>query len=195
MCWCWSTASAATPPPICRWIPARPSRAAAGVDLNFIPLDAIDHVEVLTDGAAAQYGSDAIAGVVNIILKNSNSGGTVAGTYGQYGNNGGGRTEDVSGNAGFEAGSGGFFNITGDFRDHGHSNVGAIDPRLLPQNLSTTYPDNNAVNAPGFPYLNRISGDAAVQQKIALLNSGFNFDRRHGTLCIRHIWPQGCGVL
>jgi iron complex outermembrane receptor protein len=153
-----------------------PFQGAAGVDLNFIPLDAIDHVEVLTDGAAAQYGSDAIAGVVNIILKNSNSGGTLAGTYGQYGNNGGGRTEDVSGNAGFEAGSGGFFNITGDFRDHGHSNVGAIDPRLLPQNLSTTYPDNNAVNAPGFPYLNRISGDAAVQQKIALLNSGFNFE-------------------
>ncbi|HMD30089.1 MAG TPA: TonB-dependent receptor [Steroidobacteraceae bacterium] len=153
-----------------------PFQGRAGVDLNFIPLDAIDHVEVLTDGAAAQYGSDAIAGVVNIILKTNNSGGTLAGTYGQYGNAGGGRTEDVSGNAGFEAGSGGFLNITGDFRDHGHSNVGAIDPRLLPQNLSTTYPNDNAVNAPGFPYLNRISGDAAVQQKIALLNSGFNFD-------------------
>src|SRR5271168_4164815 len=153
-----------------------PFQGGAGVDLNFMPLDAIDHVEVLTDGAAAQYGSDAIAGVVNIILKTNNSGGTVAGTYGQYGNAGGGRTEDVSGNAGFEAGPGGFLNITGDFRDHGHSNVGAIDPRLLPANLATTYPNDNAVNAPGFPYLNRISGDAAVQQKIALLNSGFNFD-------------------
>ncbi len=41
----------------------------AGVDLNFIPANAIDHIEVLTDGAAAQYGSDAIAGVINIILK------------------------------------------------------------------------------------------------------------------------------
>ncbi|MGO9949778.1 MAG: TonB-dependent receptor plug domain-containing protein [Steroidobacteraceae bacterium] len=153
-----------------------PFQGGAGVDLNFIPLDSIDHVEVLTDGAAAQYGSDAIAGVVNIILKSNNSGGTLAGTYGQYGNAGGGRTEDVSGNAGFEAGPGGFLNITGDFRDHGHSNVGAIDPRLLPQNLATTYPNDGAVNAPGFPYLNRISGDAAVQQKIALLNSGFNFD-------------------
>lgn len=46
-----------------------PFQGGAGVDLNFIPLDAIDHVEVLTEGAAAQYGSDAIAGVVNIILK------------------------------------------------------------------------------------------------------------------------------
>ncbi len=172
-----------------------PFQGGAGVDLNFIPLDSIDHVEVLTDGAAAQYGSDAIAGVVNIILKTNNSGGTVAGTYGQYGNAGGGRTEDVSGNAGFEAGPGGFFNITGDFRDHGHSNVGAIDPRLLPQNLATTYPNNGAVNAPGFPYLNRISGDAAVQQKIALLNSGFNFDNGMEFYAIRHLRPQGCGVL
>jgi iron complex outermembrane recepter protein len=154
-----------------------PFQGGAGVDLNFVPLDAIDHVEVLTDGAAAQYGSDAIAGVVNIILKTNNSGGTVAGTYGQYGNAGGGRTEDVSGNAGFEAGSGGFFNITGDFRDHGHSNVGEIDPRLYPDNLTAAgYPNNNAVNAPGYPYLNRISGDAAQQQKIAMVNSGFNFD-------------------
>jgi iron complex outermembrane receptor protein len=136
---------------------------------------------VLTDGAAAQYGSDAIAGVVNIILKTNNSGGTLAGTYGQYGNAGAGRTEDVSSNAGFEAGSGGFFNLTGNFRDHGHSNVGAIDPRLLPQNLPTTPPftvanNGNAVNAPGYPYTNRISGDAAIQQKIAMMNSGFNFE-------------------
>src|ERR1700674_5558311 len=50
-------------------------QGGAGVDLNFIPLDAIDHIEVLTDGAAAQYGTDAIAGVINIILKKNSSGG------------------------------------------------------------------------------------------------------------------------
>jgi iron complex outermembrane receptor protein len=44
-------------------------RGSAPVDLNAIPLSAIDHIEVLRDGAAAQYGSDAIAGVINIILK------------------------------------------------------------------------------------------------------------------------------
>ncbi len=154
-----------------------PYQGGASVDLNFIPLDAIDHIEVLTDGAAAQYGTDAIAGVINIILKRNSSGGSVAGTYGQYGNDGGGRTEDVSGNAGFEAGTGGFFNITGDFRDHGHSNVGAIDPRLTPANLAAAgYPDSNAANAPGYPNLNRISGDAASQQKILAVNSGFDFE-------------------
>ena len=46
-----------------------PFQGCAGVDLDFIPIDSIDHIEVLTDGAAAQYGSDAIAGVINIILK------------------------------------------------------------------------------------------------------------------------------
>src|ERR1700722_768804 len=56
-------------------------QGGAGVDLNFIPLDAIDHIEVLTDGAAAQYGTDAIAGVINIILKKNTSGGILNGTY------------------------------------------------------------------------------------------------------------------
>jgi iron complex outermembrane recepter protein len=154
-----------------------PFQGGAGVDLNFIPLDAIDHIEVLTDGAAAQYGTDAIAGVINIILKRNSSGGSLTSTYGQYGNDGGGRTEDVSGNAGFEAGTGGFFNITGDFTDHGHSNVGEIDPRLTPANLAAAgYPNSNAANAPGYPNLNRISGDAAIQQKILAVNSGFDFE-------------------
>jgi iron complex outermembrane receptor protein len=152
-----------------------PFQGGAGVDLNFIPLDAIERVEVLTDGAAAQYGSDAIAGVINIILKKNSSGGVLNGTYGQYGNDGGGKTEDVSGNSGFAMGSGGYFSLTGDFRNHGHSNVGEEDPRLLPQNL-TSYPNTNALYTAGYPNLNRISGDAAVQQKIAAINTGYDFD-------------------
>src|SRR5580692_1027663 len=55
-------------------------QGATGADLSLIPLAAIDHVEVLTDGAAAQYGTDAIAGVVNIILKKNASGGALTGT-------------------------------------------------------------------------------------------------------------------
>src|SRR4030095_1985487 len=46
-------------------------RGNTGTDLNAIPAAAIDRVEVLRDGASAQYGSDAIAGVVNVILKSS----------------------------------------------------------------------------------------------------------------------------
>ncbi len=154
-----------------------PFQGGAGVDLNFIPLDAIDHVEVLTEGAAAQYGTDAIAGVINIILKKNSSGSSITGTYGQYGDGGGGKTEDVSGNVGLEPRTGSYFNITGDFRMHGHSNSGEIDPRLLPANLAAAgYPNTNAANVPGYPNLNLIDGDAAVQQKILSVNAGWDFD-------------------
>src|SRR6201996_8507763 len=112
-----------------------PYQGGANVDLNFIPLDAIDHIEVLTDGAAAQYGTDAIAGVVNIILKKNSSGGVLNGTYGQY-FKGGGITSDGSGNAGAEPTPGGYFNVTADFKNHGHSNAGALDERVVnPANL------------------------------------------------------------
>jgi len=59
-------------------------RGSAAVDLNLIPGLAISRVEVLRDGAAAQYGSDAIAGVINIQLKNSNHGGRASVTWGEY---------------------------------------------------------------------------------------------------------------
>ncbi|MFL6749365.1 MAG: TonB-dependent receptor plug domain-containing protein, partial [Sphingomicrobium sp.] len=59
-------------------------RGSAAVDMNLIPSIAIGRVEVLRDGAAAQYGSDAIAGVINIQLKNADHGGRVNMTYGQY---------------------------------------------------------------------------------------------------------------
>jgi iron complex outermembrane receptor protein len=154
-----------------------PFQGGAGVDLNFIPLDAIDHVEVLTEGAAAQYGTDAIAGVINIILKKNSSGGSLTGTYGQYGNDGSGKTEDVSGNVGLEPGTGSYFNITGNFRMHGHSNTGEIDPRLFPANLAASgYPNTNAANVQGYPKLNKIDGDAAVQQKMMVLNTGWDFE-------------------
>jgi len=59
-------------------------RGSQAVDLNTIPMGAIDHIEVLRDGASAQYGSDAIAGVINIVLKKGAQGGDVEVTGGQY---------------------------------------------------------------------------------------------------------------
>ena len=59
-------------------------RGSAAVDLNLVPGLAISRVEVLRDGAAAQYGSDAIAGVINIQLKSANRGGRASLTYGKY---------------------------------------------------------------------------------------------------------------
>ncbi len=88
--------------------------SANPVDLDFIPLAAVDHIEILRDGAAAQYGSDAIAGVINVILKSADSGGTIAATAGQRykweGIQDGGNV-DASADAGFKLGSGGFFHV------------------------------------------------------------------------------------
>jgi len=147
-----------------------PYQGGAGVDLNFIPVGAIDHIEVLTEGAAAQYGSDAIAGVINIILKKAASGGDLGATYGAY-QDGGGITGDVAGNIGFEPVNGGYLNLSGEVRNHGHSNRGDVDPRVI---APTTYPNTNEFNAPGYPYLNQIEGDAEYHQKILSFNSGFD---------------------
>lgn len=153
-----------------------PYQGGAGVDLNFIPLDAIDHIEVLTDGAAAQYGSDAIAGVINIILKKNSSGGDVEGAYGQY-FNGGGVTDQFDGNAGLEPYEGAYFSLTGSDHTHGHSDVGGPDPRAVgPGALVGTYPDSNMLQDPDFPYINHIFGDAETHTKLAMLNTGLPFD-------------------
>ena len=59
-------------------------RGSAAVDLNLIPGLAIQRIEVLRDGASSQYGSDAIAGVINIQLRNADHGGRATATYGRY---------------------------------------------------------------------------------------------------------------
>lgn len=99
-------------------------RGSVGTDLNAIPAAAIERIEVLRDGAAAQYGSDAIAGVINIVLKRSTNELRLSVTSGAYfsensnDQTGGsdGETTNVSANYGLQIGErGGFINFTGDF--------------------------------------------------------------------------------
>jgi iron complex outermembrane recepter protein len=78
-------------------------RGSAPVDLNTIPVSAIDRVEVLRDGASAQYGSDAIAGVVNVVLKGAPSGGSVDVTHGRHAA-GDGAQSQIAGDAGLPVG-------------------------------------------------------------------------------------------
>lgn len=96
-------------------------RGAAGVDMNAIPGSALGRIEVLRDGAAAQYGSDAIAGVINLVLKDGSEGGEANVQYGQT-YEGDGETFLANANIGFELGDGGFFNVTAEYRDRGHTN-------------------------------------------------------------------------
>ena len=82
-----------------------------GPDLATIPASAIGGLEILRDGAAALYGSDAIAGVMNFQLKNNDSGGSLSVTTGEY-YEGDGANTTVSGNIGFSVGDGGFLSIS-----------------------------------------------------------------------------------
>jgi iron complex outermembrane receptor protein len=143
----------------------------AGVDLNFIPMAMVDHVEVLTDGAAAQYGSDAIAGVINFILKKNDSGGTVNATYGGF-FDGGGSTTEVDANAGFAPIENSFFNITAQVSNHGHTDRGNPDPRTDPAYYTGSYPNSNIALVPGYPDINHIQGDAETHFKLVGFNAG-----------------------
>lgn len=92
------------------------SQGGNPVDLDLIPSSAIERIEVLRDGASAQYGSDAIAGVINVILKTNDSGGKASIEAGQrYGRDGSGSDgETISGSAshGFAIGDGGSFTLS-----------------------------------------------------------------------------------
>ncbi len=91
-----------------------PGRGETGADISAIPTDAIERVEILRDGASAQYGSDAIAGVMNIILKKNTNGGSVTLRTGITGK-GDGEMYGVSVNNGTTVGEKGFLNYTVDF--------------------------------------------------------------------------------
>lgn len=95
---------------------------AAGVDLNMIPASAIARIEVLRDGAAAQYGSDAIAGVINIILKDDASGGEASVSYGENFDRGDAEYLTASVNQGIALGDSGFAHLSYSYMDRDRSN-------------------------------------------------------------------------
>ncbi len=92
------------------------NQGSQGVDFAAFPAAAIERVEILRDGAAAQYGSDAIAGVVNIILKDASEGGSLSAQYGEYYESDGERLS-VSGNIGLPLGADGFANLSAEYSE------------------------------------------------------------------------------
>ncbi len=90
------------------------SNGAQGPDISVFPTIALKQVEVLRDGAAAQYGSDAIAGVINFRLKDDTEAGTLEAKYGST-YEGDGDNFLVSANKGFELGTDGFINISASY--------------------------------------------------------------------------------
>jgi iron complex outermembrane receptor protein len=102
-------------------------RGSSGVDLNAIPAAAIERIEVLRDGAAAQYGSDAIAGVINIVLK-SGVDPLKLGLHAGATTHSDGELYDVNGTWGPALGAGSI-NLTAEYRDRHETNRAGPDPR------------------------------------------------------------------
>ncbi|MCP5091779.1 MAG: TonB-dependent receptor [Gammaproteobacteria bacterium] len=92
------------------------ARGSQPVDISTIPSIALKRVEVLRDGASAQYGADAIAGVINFIPRDDTDGGSIDLKYGQYGE-GDGETVQLSGTYGMALGSSGHLNISAEFSE------------------------------------------------------------------------------
>ena len=177
---------------------------SSGADLSLIPSSAIDHVEVLLDGAAAQYGTDAVAGVVNIILKNKSSGGVLAASGGDYYDRGGfsggkanGQKYDVSYNMGLPLFDKGFVNFTIDKQFENFTQYGGADERYITASntplaqstvtgvgangvatLSSTgnpIPNTFLPGVTGYPRANSIDGNPEYQLTAAELNSEYDF--------------------
>lgn len=90
------------------------NQGAQGVDWAAFPAAAIERVEILRDGASAQYGSDAIAGVINVILKDAAEGVSLAAQYGEY-YEGDGERLSASANVGLPLTEAGFVNMTAEY--------------------------------------------------------------------------------
>jgi iron complex outermembrane receptor protein len=170
-------------------------RGAAGADLNTIPSAMLKSVEVLRDGASAQYGSDAIAGVINLRLREDRDGGAAAVTYGAYdtsydiltgpttpanapwtapGKISRSRTDGNSLTAsvwkGLPLGANGFVTIVAEYKDQAHTERGGFDVR-------NQYPLVNGAPDPRdltFDRFNAWYGEPELNQKTLFLNSGYD---------------------
>ncbi|MES2732012.1 MAG: TonB-dependent receptor [Bacteroidota bacterium] len=123
-------------------------RGNTGTDLNSIPAAAIERIEILRDGASAQYGSDAIAGVINIVLKTDVEKGAVNVNSGVY-SKGDGFMVNTNVNYGWRLKEKGFINLTTDFQQKNKTNRPA-DPSLFPDNPRNHFGDASSQNVAGY---------------------------------------------
>lgn len=165
-------------------------RGASAVDLNTIPSLAVGGVEVLRDGASALYGSDAIAGVVNVRLREANTGGAIQASYGwretEYTvpviaptaagvpNPGATATRErsdghvltVAGWKGYSLGEDGFLTITGEYKDQNHTERAGYDSR---QQYPTVFPAGEAI----INRWNGWTGEPDLEQLSFFANAGY----------------------
>ncbi|GAA5230827.1 hypothetical protein GCM10025794_25340 [Massilia kyonggiensis] len=167
-------------------------RGSAAVDLNTVPSAIVKSIEVLRDGAAAQYGSDAISGVVNVRLRTDRTGGEGTITYGAHiseydllnaappagatwtapnsRKRTDGQTTTVSAWKGLPLGETGYITIAAEYKDQNHTERSGYDMRQL-------YAKVNGAYDPRELTINRFDawyGDPEMQQKTVFVNVGNN---------------------
>jgi iron complex outermembrane receptor protein len=166
-------------------------RGSSAVDMNTIPTDAVGGIEVLRDGASALYGSDAIAGVINVRLKEATSGGGAAVSYGwretEYTvpvnaptaagvpNPGATVTRErsdghvltLSGWKGLALGDAGFLTVSAEYKDQQHTERSGFDTR---PNYPGTQPDAEAV----INRFNAWTGEPELEQFTVFANAGYD---------------------
>jgi iron complex outermembrane receptor protein len=165
-------------------------RGSTGVDLNAIPVSAIERIEILRDGAAAQYGSDAIAGVINVVLKGGISGPSVSSKFGMSTGSFTGNTcaatglacqpgskidfsdgelFDAGGSWGLAAGKGSV-TVSAEYRHHNRTNRASFDPR---DQVVAGDAGNNAVAQPNHRW-----GDPDTRDLMTMLNAQVPLDAK-----------------
>ncbi|HYC86135.1 MAG TPA: TonB-dependent receptor [Chryseosolibacter sp.] len=148
-----------------------PGRGESGVDISAIPTDAVKRVEILRDGASAQYGSDAIAGVMNIILKDNAEEGTVTVRTGVTGEGDGGLMA-IAVNNGAKLFNTGFINYTIDFSKVGLANrPGTVDAEGEASDFGANIADVQAFLA-AKPDAGNINGSPETTAAKFLVNGG-----------------------
>jgi len=170
-------------------------RGSAAVDLNTIPTTAVRAIEVLRDGASAQYGSDAIAGVINLRLREDRDGGELGVSYGwrdtTYENLTGtppagatwsapavlkrsrsdGETLTVSGWKGFALGDSGFVTVAAEYKDQSRTERGGWDFRQqYARTASGAFDPREAT----FNRFSQWYGEPEIKQSTVLVNAGYD---------------------
>ncbi|HEX7112079.1 MAG TPA: TonB-dependent receptor [Mizugakiibacter sp.] len=131
-------------------------RGSSPVDLNAIPIYALQRVEVLRDGASAQYGSDAIAGVVNLVLKKGPGAGHVDSRVGEFKKHDG-KLFQIGADDGFELGRGGWLRIAAEYDHQDFTNRAGPDTR---------FPGEPTFGTQTFRF-----GDPQLRNRMVFLNS------------------------
>jgi iron complex outermembrane receptor protein len=168
-------------------------RGSAAVDLNALPASAINAVEVLRDGASAQYGSDAIAGVINLRLREARAGGDVTASYGYRDTSfdviagqppaganfsaparitrhrSDGETLTVSGWKGFSLGDAGFLTVSAEFKDAERTERDGFDFRQQFPLVNGQFDPREA----SFDRFTAWYGEPEIEQKTLFLNAGY----------------------